>query len=95
MYWNGLNRRSIFKTIEFGRLSASCRVSLPLRLLSHWSSRLCLIPTCAISDWSCKVIMFTLGESSQCLLVLMVECRNGPPPVPGEKNVIIVYSDSP
>lgn len=44
-----------------------------------------LIPTCAISDSSCKVIMFSLGESRQCLLVLMVECRNGPPPVPGEK----------
>lgn len=52
-----------------------------------------LILTSAISELRCKVIMFTLGESSQCM-VLMVECCNGPPPVPGEKNVIIVYSDS-
>lgn len=38
--------------------------------------------------------MFTLGESCQCM-VLMVEGCNGPPPVLGEKNIIIVYSDSP
>lgn len=43
-----------------------------------------LILTSAISELSSKVIMFTLGESS-LRMVLMVECCNGPPPVPGGK----------
>lgn len=43
------------------------------------------ILTPAISELSSKVIMFSLGESSQCV-VLMVECCYGPPPVlRGEK----------
>lgn len=84
------------RKLEFGRLSQLLGVSVCTSLsVPAGAPRLRLIRTCAISDWSCKVIMFTLGESSQCLLVLMVEWRNGPPPVPGEKNLIIVYSDSP
>lgn len=51
---------------------------------SAGAPRLELILSSAISELSCKVILFTLEESSQCM-VLMVECCNGPPPVPGEK----------
>lgn len=53
--------------------------------VSAGAPRLELILSSAISELSCKVIAFTLGESSQCMVVLMVECCNGPPPVPGEK----------
>lgn len=44
-----------------------------------------LILGSAISELSCKVIMFTRGESIQCMVLLMVECCNGPPPALGEK----------
>lgn len=85
MFCNGLKRVHL-KTGDFCKLycfllrTCSIPTSFALKLPDFtwfW---------CAINpSWSCKVIMFTLGESSQCLLVLMVECCNGPPPVREEK----------
>lgn len=66
-------------------LALVCHPTVSLLSVSAGAPSLELIPSSAISELSCKVIMFTLGESSQCMVVLMVECCNGPPPVLGEK----------